>query len=76
MPVRSCWRLLRVTAGGEHGCTSVLDARGGTVVAMPLWQYAQLRITVGSRSPDNKCSRAPCEVVPVPDRQPADRGRY
>src|SRR5216683_2966285 len=28
VPVRSCWRLLRVTAGGEHCCTSVLCGKG------------------------------------------------
>jgi hypothetical protein len=39
---------------------------------MPVWQYAQLTIAACSRSQDNKCSRAPCEVVSVPDRQPAD----
>jgi hypothetical protein len=47
-------------------------------VAMPVWQYAQLTIAAcsRSRSQDNKCSRAPWEVVPVPERQAADLGRY
>jgi hypothetical protein len=44
---------------------------------MPVWQYAQLTIAACScsRSQDNKCSRAPWEVVPVPERQPADLGK-
>jgi hypothetical protein len=43
---------------------------------MPVWQYTRLPIAVaGSRSQDNKVSRAPWEAVPVPERQAADPGR-
>jgi hypothetical protein len=50
-------------------------ARGATVAAMPVWRYVQLTVAAGSGSQDNKCSRAPCEVVAVPERQPAGLGR-
>ena len=70
---------LRVTAGGGHCCSSVLCGKGwDSGVAMPVWPYAQLTTAAGSRarSQDDKRSGARCEVVPVPDRQPAGLGRY
>jgi hypothetical protein len=55
------------------GCCA---ASGATVVAVAVWQYAQLTVAAGSGSQDSKCSRAPWEVVPVPERRPAGLGGY
>ena len=60
--VRACWRLLRVTAAGEHCCTSVLRRKGwDSEVAMPVWPYAQLTIAAcfAPVLQDDKCSGAP-----------------
>jgi hypothetical protein len=45
------------------------------VAGMPVCQHTQLRIGAGSGSQHNKGSRAPGEVVAVPERPPADPGR-
>jgi hypothetical protein len=42
---------------------------------MTFWHYAQPTIAADSRSQDNKRLRAARDVVPVPERQPADPGR-
>src|SRR5215469_11516013 len=70
------------TAGGCRGhCGrlalpySVLYAKGGTAAGMPVCQHAQLTIAAGSGSQHNRCSRAPAEVVAVPDWQRAGLGR-
>jgi len=41
-----------------------------------VWGYVQLTVASDSGSQGNKCSRGPCEVVAVPERQPAGLGRY
>jgi hypothetical protein len=69
------------TAGGCRGhCGrrllrySVLHARGGTLAGVPVCQHAQLTIAAGSGCQHHRCSRAPDEVVAVPERPPADPG--
>jgi hypothetical protein len=65
-----------VLAAGRALLYFVLCGRQWDSGGMPVWQYTRLPIVAaGSRSQDNKVSRAPSEAVPVPERQPADTVR-
>jgi hypothetical protein len=66
----------RAGAGGQRCCASVSYGKGwdAAVAGMQVWPCAQLPI-VGLHCQDNKFSRAPARIVPVPGWQGAGLGR-